>query len=88
MKLDVRGEICPYPQVKIVAALKKTGAERPTRGAHRSSSDTRDGASAGGSARLCRRDRGSRHRGMLHCAAQRLRRKALLMAKSSNVGGP
>jgi hypothetical protein len=25
---------------------------------------------------------------MLHCAAQRLRRKALLMAKSSNVGGP
>jgi hypothetical protein len=25
---------------------------------------------------------------MVHCAAQRLRRKALLMAKSSNVGGP
>jgi tRNA 2-thiouridine synthesizing protein A len=23
MKLDVRGEICPYPQVKTVAALKK-----------------------------------------------------------------
>jgi tRNA 2-thiouridine synthesizing protein A len=23
MKLDVRGEICPYPQVKAVAALKK-----------------------------------------------------------------
>jgi TusA-related sulfurtransferase len=33
MKLDVPGEICPYPQVKTVAALK-TGAERPTRGAH------------------------------------------------------
>lgn len=23
MKLDVRGEICPYPQVKTVAALRK-----------------------------------------------------------------
>ena len=23
MQLDVRGEICPYPQVKTVAALKK-----------------------------------------------------------------
>ena len=23
MKLDVRGEICPYPQVKTIAALKK-----------------------------------------------------------------
>ena len=23
MKLDVRGEICPYPQVKTLAALKK-----------------------------------------------------------------
>jgi tRNA 2-thiouridine synthesizing protein A len=23
MKLDVRGEICPYPQVKTVTALKK-----------------------------------------------------------------
>jgi TusA-related sulfurtransferase len=23
MKLDVRGEICPYPQVKAIAALKK-----------------------------------------------------------------
>jgi tRNA 2-thiouridine synthesizing protein A len=23
MKVDVRGEICPYPQVKTVAALKK-----------------------------------------------------------------
>jgi len=23
VKLDVRGEICPYPQVKTVAALKK-----------------------------------------------------------------
>jgi tRNA 2-thiouridine synthesizing protein A len=23
MKIDVRGEICPYPQVKTVAALKK-----------------------------------------------------------------
>jgi tRNA 2-thiouridine synthesizing protein A len=26
MKLDVRGEICPYPQVKTVAALKKLAA--------------------------------------------------------------
>jgi tRNA 2-thiouridine synthesizing protein A len=26
MKLDVRGEICPYPQVKTVAALKKLSA--------------------------------------------------------------
>jgi len=23
MKIDVRGEICPYPQVKTLAALKK-----------------------------------------------------------------
>jgi tRNA 2-thiouridine synthesizing protein A len=23
MELDVRGEICPYPQVKTIAALKK-----------------------------------------------------------------
>jgi TusA-related sulfurtransferase len=23
MQLDVRGEICPYPQIKTVAALKK-----------------------------------------------------------------
>lgn len=26
MKIDVRGEICPYPQVKTVAALKKLEA--------------------------------------------------------------
>jgi TusA-related sulfurtransferase len=26
MKIDVRGEICPYPQVKTVAALKKLAA--------------------------------------------------------------
>jgi len=26
MKLDVRGEICPYPQVKTIAALKKLPA--------------------------------------------------------------
>jgi len=26
MKLDVRGEICPYPQVKTIAALKKLAA--------------------------------------------------------------
>ena len=26
MKIDVRGEICPYPQVKTIAALKKLAA--------------------------------------------------------------
>jgi hypothetical protein len=81
MKLDVRGEICPYPQVKTVAALKKLAPsdQLEVLTDHPPALET----VAAQAARLCRRDRGSRHRGMVHCAAQKLRRKALLMVKSS-----